>query len=229
MGRNSPTCARAATSSRSPNGTETMTIAGSYSTVENDFYVILVGWEPINRTRRPSRSYINPLINLIWWGGIVLIIGTVVAVWHRDILPERIRQEARGAAPGGLAHRGKRHRRMNRIIIAVMTLMLCVVSFTTAAQDQPVAPTPSTGSADHRRSGQRDCQETLLPGLREHHARHLRDGSLRRLAREIRKSLSRDAPKTKLSPTSSRASATAWSARRRTRRCARSRWSRLGC
>ncbi len=36
--------------------------------------------------------------------------------------------------------------RMNRMIVAVMTLLLCVVSFTSAAQDQPVAPTPSTGT-----------------------------------------------------------------------------------
>ncbi len=35
--------------------------------------------------------------------------------------------------------------RLNRMIVAVMTLLLCVVSFTSAAQDQPVA-TPSTGA-----------------------------------------------------------------------------------
>ncbi len=88
------------------NGTETMTIAGSYSTLENDFYVILVGWEPINQNAATFKVYINPLINLIWWGGIILIIGTVVTVWHRDILPERIRQSARAAAPGSLARGG---------------------------------------------------------------------------------------------------------------------------
>ncbi len=37
--------------------------------------------------------------------------------------------------------------RMNRMIVAVMTLLLCVVSFTAAAQDQPVA-TPDVPITD---------------------------------------------------------------------------------
>ncbi|MEO8607305.1 MAG: cytochrome c-type biogenesis CcmF C-terminal domain-containing protein [Chloroflexota bacterium] len=61
-----------------------MTIASSYSTIEGDFYVLLVGWEPVNASTATFKIYINPLINLIWWGGIVLIAGTFIAAWPRE-------------------------------------------------------------------------------------------------------------------------------------------------
>jgi cytochrome c-type biogenesis protein CcmF len=61
-----------------------MTIAGSYSTVEGDFYVILVGWETISAQTATFKIYINPLINLVWWGGIVLMIGTFIAAWPTE-------------------------------------------------------------------------------------------------------------------------------------------------
>jgi len=61
--------------------TQTMTIAGSYSTLENDFYVLLVGWEEASARSATFKIYINPLINLVWWGGLILIIGTFIAAW----------------------------------------------------------------------------------------------------------------------------------------------------
>ncbi len=88
------------------NSMDTMTIAGSYSTVENDFYVILVGWEPVEQNAATFKVFINPLINLIWWGGLVLIIGTLMAAWPSEILPERVRSEAKGYIPAGLARKG---------------------------------------------------------------------------------------------------------------------------
>jgi cytochrome c-type biogenesis protein CcmF len=90
-----------------PTGSEGMnqsTIAGAYSTLENDFYVILVGWEPVNANAATFKVYINPLINLVWGGGIILIIGTILAVWPREILPERVRQAS--GLPGGMARKG---------------------------------------------------------------------------------------------------------------------------
>jgi cytochrome c-type biogenesis protein CcmF len=88
----------------SSSGMNTMTIAGSYSTLENDFYVILVDWEPVEQNAATFKVYINPLINLIWWGSFVLIFGTILAVWPREILPERIRQEVRTVP--GIARQG---------------------------------------------------------------------------------------------------------------------------
>ncbi|MFN8376232.1 MAG: cytochrome c-type biogenesis CcmF C-terminal domain-containing protein [Anaerolineae bacterium] len=58
-----------------------MTIAGAYSTLENDFYVLLIGWEQQTANTATFKVYINPLINLVWWGGLILIFGTVIAAW----------------------------------------------------------------------------------------------------------------------------------------------------
>src|SRR5262249_3553280 len=58
--------------------TNPMSIAGQYSTLESDFYVLLTSWEGDKAT---FKVYLNPLINLIWWGGIVLMIGTAIAAW----------------------------------------------------------------------------------------------------------------------------------------------------
>ena len=57
-----------------------MTIAGAHSTLENDFYVLLIGGGSQQAT---FRIYINPLVNLVWWGGIALVIGTIIAVWPK--------------------------------------------------------------------------------------------------------------------------------------------------
>lgn len=73
----------------------TMQIAGSHSTVENDFYVLLVGWEPINQSTATFKVYVNPLVNLVWWGSVVLIFGTVLSTWPREMLPDRLRQPVR--------------------------------------------------------------------------------------------------------------------------------------
>jgi cytochrome c-type biogenesis protein CcmF len=70
-----------------------MTIAGAHSTLENDFYVLLVGWEELTDTTATFKVYINPLINLVWWGGLILILGTLIAAY-----PSREPARARVAA-----------------------------------------------------------------------------------------------------------------------------------
>jgi cytochrome c-type biogenesis protein CcmF len=62
-----------------------MTIAGAYSSLEGDFYVLLVGWEAASADTATFKIYINPLINLIWWGGLVLILGTFIAAWPAEV------------------------------------------------------------------------------------------------------------------------------------------------
>jgi cytochrome c-type biogenesis protein CcmF len=69
----------------------TINIAGSYSTLENDFYVLLAGWQGDSAT---FKVFINPLINLIWWGGLILIVGTVISVWPSETLPAHLRESA---------------------------------------------------------------------------------------------------------------------------------------
>lgn len=57
------------------------TIAAVYSTMAEDVYVLLVGWEEIGLNNSTFKIYINPLINWAWIGGVVMIIGTLIAAW----------------------------------------------------------------------------------------------------------------------------------------------------
>jgi cytochrome c-type biogenesis protein CcmF len=67
-----------------------MTIPGVRSTLEDDFYVLLVDWQPISAASATFRIYHNPLVNWLWIGGLVFILGTLVAAWpDRD--PELVR------------------------------------------------------------------------------------------------------------------------------------------
>jgi cytochrome c-type biogenesis protein CcmF len=56
-----------------------MTIPGVRSTLEDDFYVLLVDWQPISTQEATFKIYHNPLVNWVWLGGLVFIAGTLVA------------------------------------------------------------------------------------------------------------------------------------------------------
>ncbi|MBW8011244.1 MAG: heme lyase CcmF/NrfE family subunit [Chloroflexi bacterium] len=64
-----------------------MTIPGLRSTIEDDFYVLLVSWEPISAENATFKAFHNPLVNWLWFGAIIFILGTFVAAW-----PEREKQ-----------------------------------------------------------------------------------------------------------------------------------------
>ena len=68
-----------------------MTIPGKHSTLTDDLYVILGGWEGNGETAT-FKAYINPLVNWLWIGGFVFIIGTLVAGWPT---PKRAVSESR--------------------------------------------------------------------------------------------------------------------------------------
>ncbi len=57
-----------------------MTIPDKRSTLADDLYVILAGWEGTGETAT-FKAYINPLVNWLWIGGFVFIIGTFIAAW----------------------------------------------------------------------------------------------------------------------------------------------------
>lgn len=58
-----------------------VTIPAVYSTPGVDVYVLLVGWEEVGFDASTFKIYVNPLINWVWTGGLVLILGTVIAAW----------------------------------------------------------------------------------------------------------------------------------------------------
>lgn len=72
-----------------------MTIPGVRSTWEDDFYVILVDWLPVSTQGATFKVYRNPLVNWMWVGGIVFILGTLVAAWpdkDPELVPARKRR-----------------------------------------------------------------------------------------------------------------------------------------
>lgn len=58
-----------------------MTIPGVRSTIEDDLYVLLVDWQPITVEGATFKIYHNPLVNWLWWGTYLMIIGSLVAMW----------------------------------------------------------------------------------------------------------------------------------------------------
>jgi cytochrome c-type biogenesis protein CcmF len=74
-----------------------MTIPGVRSSLEDDLYVLLVGWEPIGAGGATFKVYHNPLVNFVWLGGLVFILGTLVAAWpDRDREPAKATLRRRG-------------------------------------------------------------------------------------------------------------------------------------
>jgi len=60
---------------------QNMTIPGVRSSWEDDLYVLLVDWQPISSQSATFKIYHNPLVNWLWLGGFVFILGTLVAAW----------------------------------------------------------------------------------------------------------------------------------------------------
>jgi cytochrome c-type biogenesis protein CcmF len=76
-----------------------MTIPSARSTITEDFYVILVNWEPTTADAATFRIFLNPLINWVWAGGIIFVLGTLIAAWpDREKAPARARKPALAAA-----------------------------------------------------------------------------------------------------------------------------------
>jgi len=67
-----------------------MTIPSARSTVAEDFYILLINWEPTTANAATLRLYLNPLINWVWAGGFVFVLGTLIAAWP-DPRDEKVR------------------------------------------------------------------------------------------------------------------------------------------
>ncbi|MDL1901492.1 heme lyase CcmF/NrfE family subunit [Anaerolineae bacterium CFX9] len=80
-----------------------MIIAGAHSTLENDFYVLLAGLSGADSRTATFRVYINPLVNLVWWGGLILILGTFISTAPGDTVSAASRARADKRAAAGAA------------------------------------------------------------------------------------------------------------------------------
>jgi len=75
---------------------QSMTIPGVRSTVQDDLYVILAGWESIGTEGATFKVYHNPLVNFIWWGAYVFILGTLVAIWPKRVAAAEKKMKSKG-------------------------------------------------------------------------------------------------------------------------------------
>jgi cytochrome c-type biogenesis protein CcmF len=75
-----------------------MTIPGVRSTMEDDFYVLLVDWQPVSTEGATFKVYHNPLVNWLWLGGLVFILGTLVAAWPERESQARVVKESKASA-----------------------------------------------------------------------------------------------------------------------------------
>jgi cytochrome c-type biogenesis protein CcmF len=77
---------------------ESMTPPALRATLREDLYVLLSGWVE-GGNRATFKIFINPLVSWIWTGGVVLILGMLVAVWPRPApasAPQMIRPQFQG-------------------------------------------------------------------------------------------------------------------------------------
>jgi cytochrome c-type biogenesis protein CcmF len=62
-----------------PANQESGTMVAIYSTLREDLYVVYAGMNPQNNL--PTiHVFINPLVKWVWWGGMVVVMGTIVAL-----------------------------------------------------------------------------------------------------------------------------------------------------
>ena len=65
------------------------------TTISEDLYVILVGWDE-GGSATAFKVLVNPLVNWIWIGGVVFVLGGLIAFWpERPKLPTPETVEAR--------------------------------------------------------------------------------------------------------------------------------------
>ncbi len=70
------------------------------SPLGDDFYVLLVTWEPLSMASATFKVYYNPLVNWLWGGGFVFILGALIAAWPDvKLFSLPVRSARRGTAP----------------------------------------------------------------------------------------------------------------------------------
>ena len=75
-----------------------MTIPGNRSTFRDDLYVIMVDWQPTTAMGATFKIFVNPLVNWLWIGSLIFLVGIIFAAWpDRDPAeePRRITRSAR--------------------------------------------------------------------------------------------------------------------------------------
>ena len=72
---------------------QAMTIPGQRATLKDDLYILLVSWEPASAVGATFKIYVNPLVNWLWLGSLLFLVGIVIAAMP-DKDPERVMARA---------------------------------------------------------------------------------------------------------------------------------------
>jgi cytochrome c-type biogenesis protein CcmF len=59
---------------------QSVTVPGRMSNLAEDLYVVLVDWRPASTETATFHVYHNPLINWLWIGAAVMVLGAIVAI-----------------------------------------------------------------------------------------------------------------------------------------------------
>ena len=73
-----------------------MTIPGQRSTLQDDLYILLVDWQPASAAGATFKIYHNPLVNWLWIGCLLFIVGLLAAAWpdkDPEVEPARVRKQ----------------------------------------------------------------------------------------------------------------------------------------
>jgi cytochrome c-type biogenesis protein CcmF len=57
-----------------------VTVPAVYATAGTDVYILLLDWQDDGRSAT-FKIYINSMINWVWAGGLMMILGTLIATW----------------------------------------------------------------------------------------------------------------------------------------------------
>ncbi len=72
---------------------QNMTIPGNRSTFRDDLYILLVDWQPTTAMGATFKIFVNPLVNWLWIGSVLFLIGIIFAAWpDRDPAEETSRR-----------------------------------------------------------------------------------------------------------------------------------------
>jgi cytochrome c-type biogenesis protein CcmF len=73
-----------------------MTIPGQLASMKDELYLLLIDWEPISQAGTTFKIFVNPLVNWLWLGSLLFLVGIIVAAWpDRDPEPVTVREGKR--------------------------------------------------------------------------------------------------------------------------------------
>ncbi|MCE5207893.1 MAG: heme lyase CcmF/NrfE family subunit [Chloroflexi bacterium] len=73
-----------------------VTVPGVLSSLKNDLYVLLVEWQVVSGQQATFKIYLNPLINWLWIGSLVFMLGAIMAAWPARMMPGSQGRSKRG-------------------------------------------------------------------------------------------------------------------------------------